>query len=529
MDSSVPMILPKGIVVNSTSIYQEVASYPVVPAVKIWEYWHVYTTTNKKLKDPTARRLENFWWQVWGSDRRYLSGQALARIYENISVGHAFVPLYGPPNRWEGPDIPPLTKQLIVAHLNSGHGCTQDQPVPPRMKSNNASFRSLSSSASKPPPPHPILKKSRSPFVAGGPRPTARFASPPPDSDREDTKESDFPSSGSTTTANSETVNIKSTKRRPDGAQKLMNASLASTPSTSSPSPSTTATLTTPPTVLPTTNRPVMNRNQSPQISMAMAGTHRAHFSFREPPSRAQTQNGINAPVLEQSAAAGAAGATARSESGEFRNLGNSMQSFTQSPRLSAKAAGKQPAVARKASNDLTRIPESASQATLPTAVSNHSNCLARNTYELRSPVSTRSISLTRTDTDSSSTTGSISDSSSMMVRSMTQNGYGRKPSTQGLFTSATATTTHVAAQGQIIDQAGSLPISAIFNQQETTGMVEADLTSRRSATSLIYSRMLPTQPSQVASVPMGRTRSQLKLLLEREKSRVGDKSRFRI
>lgn len=65
----------------------------------------VYTTTNKKLKDPTARRLENFWWHVWGSDRRALSGRALARIFEDISVGPTFVPLRGPANRWEGSDV----------------------------------------------------------------------------------------------------------------------------------------------------------------------------------------------------------------------------------------------------------------------------------------------------------------------------------------------------------------------------------------------------------------------------------------
>lgn len=34
------MILPKGIVINTTSIYKEVASYPTIPADKIWEYWH---------------------------------------------------------------------------------------------------------------------------------------------------------------------------------------------------------------------------------------------------------------------------------------------------------------------------------------------------------------------------------------------------------------------------------------------------------------------------------------------------------
>lgn len=65
----------------------------------------VYTTTYKKLKDPTACRLENLWWHVWGSDRRFLKGSTLARLYEDISLGPTFVPLKGPPNRWEGPDV----------------------------------------------------------------------------------------------------------------------------------------------------------------------------------------------------------------------------------------------------------------------------------------------------------------------------------------------------------------------------------------------------------------------------------------
>ncbi|KAG5921253.1 hypothetical protein E4U42_005922 [Claviceps africana] len=227
--------------------------------------------------------------------------------------------------------------------------------------------------------------------------------------------------------------------------------------------------------------------------------------------------------------AAGVTGATTRFESRES-NQGNGKPSFTQSSRtgnLSAKAEGKQPAVARTASNDLSGMSRVASRRTLPAAAPSHSNSLAQNTQELRSPVSTRSMSLTRTDTDNSSATDSISDSSSMMIRSMTQNGFGRRPSVQGLFTSATATTTNVAAQGQIIDQAGSLPVSSIFAQREE--LVGADLASRRSTTSLVDSRMLPTQPNPVASVPMGRTRSQLKLLLEREKTRVGEKSRFRI
>jgi hypothetical protein len=40
-----------------------------------------------------------------GSDRQHLSGHVLAKLYEDISLGPTFVPLRGPPNRWEGPDV----------------------------------------------------------------------------------------------------------------------------------------------------------------------------------------------------------------------------------------------------------------------------------------------------------------------------------------------------------------------------------------------------------------------------------------
>lgn len=124
MDPELPMILPKGIVVNTKEIYDEVAKHSTVPMDRVWQIWRgtstarapahvghptdnllVYTTTNKKLQDPTARRLENFWWHVLGSDRRKLNGEVLATLYEDISLGPTFISLRGPPNRWEGNDV----------------------------------------------------------------------------------------------------------------------------------------------------------------------------------------------------------------------------------------------------------------------------------------------------------------------------------------------------------------------------------------------------------------------------------------
>jgi hypothetical protein len=56
----------------------------------------VYTTTNRRLLDPTAERLENYWWRIWGSQKRSLRGATVARLFVEISNGTSFVPLLGP-------------------------------------------------------------------------------------------------------------------------------------------------------------------------------------------------------------------------------------------------------------------------------------------------------------------------------------------------------------------------------------------------------------------------------------------------
>jgi hypothetical protein len=40
LDSPPVILLPKGIVVNTTEVYAEVASHSVLPTEKIWRYWH---------------------------------------------------------------------------------------------------------------------------------------------------------------------------------------------------------------------------------------------------------------------------------------------------------------------------------------------------------------------------------------------------------------------------------------------------------------------------------------------------------
>ncbi|KZZ93232.1 hypothetical protein AAL_05617 [Moelleriella libera RCEF 2490] len=475
------MILPKGIVINTTSIYKEVASYPTIPADKIWEYWHVYTVTNKKLKDPTARRLENFWWQVWGSDRRHLSGQALARLFEDISVGPTIVPLHGPANRWEGSDVPPLTKQSIVAHITRRLQPQTRPPEPPRMPSNDTSIRSLSSSASKPPPSHPILKKNRSP-LANAPKPTARFVSPP-ESKSEDVRDHGMLSTASTAIT----------------ATELFDTAAHAPPAIRGSSAASTC----------INERPTLSRRMSSEHSGPNAGK-----TFTGPSSaksrRASNQMRKVVPVLERAAGY---------EAIEDTENGHQDTMYARSP-LSAKAAGKRPALQRTLTQDRPTLVSTAGRPSITTSAV---YSLTRTSSDLLSPISTRTVSLPRNDTDNLSLAGSVSESSSAMGRSISLNGFARKASMQGLFTGATATTTNVAAQGQIIDQAGSLPVSSI----SVPTVFQNHLSSHPSTTSLLESRMAPTQPSQTASVPMARTRSQLTLLLEREKTRSGEGFRF--
>ncbi|KAJ4147725.1 hypothetical protein LMH87_002232 [Akanthomyces muscarius] len=329
MDPPGPMLLPKGILINSSTVYDEVAGYSTLPADKVRQFWHVYTTTNKKLKDPTARRLENFWWHVWGSDRSKLSGRVLARIFEDISLGPTIVPLRGPPNRWEGPDAPPLTIDMIVAHLQS--------KFPVKTENVAASYSQK----------------------------------------EEDGVESDIPSSGRKQPIRKEPSSLSARQVRSGGR---------------------------------------------PDTEVTDAGC--LQTSIAMPCADSVTQNDHKA-----------------------------------SSKLSARenvALGKQPMMRRSQSSTVPDRP--------------------------------RELSMT-------------------------------KPK-RSLFTEATSSTTNVAAQGTIIDQAGS---TRHLPQISTSSLAQDDHMSPHggsSASSLLESRLTPTQPSSSAALPLGRTKSQLTLLLEREKER---------
>ncbi|KAH7316534.1 hypothetical protein B0I35DRAFT_479368 [Stachybotrys elegans] len=502
MDPNISMLLPKGIVVNTKNIYKEVADFPIVPADKVWKYWHVYTTTNKKLKDPTARRLENFWWHVWGSDRRRLSGRILARIYEDISDGPTFVPLRGPPNRWEGPEVSSLVRPAKEPQENEKKQWQESkEPSPPR-KTNGTSLRTLSSSASKPPPPHPILKKARGPS-SSGPRPTARFVSPHESAD-EDEKASEA-SSGSTATAGSE---IR--------APPVSPAKKKQVPATRKFVVSSTA----------NKRRPLLPRRPSSQsstnsansgVSAVSTASAASDVNFREAVSSVGSRSSLNQNTVPHVSESTSRAAPRPGKSPSAERF-----------RLSAKAAGKRPAFQRRATSDAKL--ETGSQSSLsPSESSLAARSPAGQLHQTRSLLHL-SAQNNHESPDDSVSGSAIPETPPMMIRSQSLGGYGQPSDSsvaiarkQGLFTGATASMTTAQAQGTIIEQSGtgSLPVSHHMGRID----MNEEISRQPSTSSLLDSRMTPTQPSPATSMPLARTRSQLTLLLEREKSRSSEKS----
>lgn len=46
MDFAAPVLLPKGILTNTSTVYDEVAGYPIIPLDKVHKYWHGMIVTS---------------------------------------------------------------------------------------------------------------------------------------------------------------------------------------------------------------------------------------------------------------------------------------------------------------------------------------------------------------------------------------------------------------------------------------------------------------------------------------------------
>lgn len=350
------------------------------------------------------------------------------------------------------------------------------------------------SSSSKPtqaPPPHPILKKSRGDSKSG-PRPTARFVVP----DVDDSKDDGEASSGSASTAGTDTRKssspAKSEKRKTSAHTKRFHASIG------------------------TKRRPALPRRISSQSSTASDSASKEDVPAT---SRHQGAQHAVAPIAEQSGDQSSPSSTGS----------------TASPRrgLSAKAAGKRPAPKQPAQE---RIPTHHRAADpIPTSPA-PDNSREKKPVEIvpekgkanlshdASPVKldrTQSTEFRRTPQGRTTLPRSQSHIE-LKGTSMSSS----KSLRRALAAEPTASTTTVAALGTIIDiNRNEIPWPGA-STAESPEAPSYRLPRGPSATSLLETRLMPTPPSATPEVPLARTKSQLTLLLEREKGRLGDKPR---
>jgi hypothetical protein len=538
------MILPKGILENTREIYAEVASYPIVPPEKIWQYWNVYTTTFRRLVDPTAYRLENFWWHVWGSDRRYLSGPELARLFEEFTVGPTFVPLRSPANRYEGPPTPRLKHdggpKAPFSH-DQGH----------ESSSSKSNAKSPTPSSSRPPPRHPILKKSRGPS-ASGPRPTARFVSPAGSDD--DVKEDEV-SSGSTA--------VSSDILPPSIPETQVEEELAIAPGTPTPKvpsqmpppplPSSVkrekaATATPPQTDMrppppppPSGGKGEKGATPTRKIVASTAASRRRPVIPRRASS--QSSAGSDAGSRETSSTTTAL-ARQRMASGAGRassheSAASSSSQTSQSSGLTMKALGKKPAkVSRQRSTPRSVPVQGDKQQDRPVVVQQAPGVVPpqrRSTWDTtvtpertpgrvggtrRPPPPPVAGFVVDQGIENKPATVARTRSNMEGSRMLREASAARLPlvATTVAATTVVGTTT-ATAQGQF-DSEGVTPTSAISEARDIPD--ELILPSRPPAAALLDLHFTPTPPNKAPPIPFGRSKSQLTLLLEREKARKG-------
>ncbi|KAF3768678.1 hypothetical protein M406DRAFT_327098 [Cryphonectria parasitica EP155] len=559
------MLLPPGLLFDSPQIYVEVAKLPVVPLEDVRRHWYAYTSMYKKLQDPTACRLENFWWHVWGSDRRHLSGKTLARLWEQIASGPTAVPLRGPPV-----PPPPLSRPPIP-HAQSMHESDRsEQPLDgdPRNTRSKAQAaqtsmplpQSLAPSSSRPPPSHPILKKPRGPSNSG-PRPTARFVDVPDSEEDETTQQS----SGSPQNGNGASQSDSTGKNR---------VPARSAPRTRSPSKTERKSAAGKKFVASSNalkRRPVLPRRQSSQSSTGSAGSDTTVKDGDSPTPRQSH--------LHQSSVV----AASKEDSFSGRQAVSGLTSPAEVPQLSAKQLGKLPAVETEPTNQTTakgpqqsglrtvmnakppkRTSSPLSQGEKTKASTEASRECAKSTIE--KPAADTTVLSNSPPVPSNKSLGSLDGATGRKTPQRT--GLGRNHESTKEKAEETRVAGNVPRRPSSVHATGAAPamvrlksnepkrmspgpVSAgSFKSPSVVGMSKLavkggfDFETPRARpfdedlpplgadepdirkTSVLDSRFTPTQPNPAPAPPMGRSKSQLTLLLERDKSRSGDRPR---
>ncbi|KXJ93925.1 hypothetical protein Micbo1qcDRAFT_39995 [Microdochium bolleyi] len=503
------MILPKGIVTNTSWIYEEVASYPVVPLDKIQKYWRVYTTTFTRLVDPTANRLENFWWHVWGSERRNLPGPVLARLFEQISNGPTFVKLRSTANRYEGPSQPsspnakrtlqeesqvvksrPVTENVVHSEGPSG--------LPLEAQTGNVVKKS---SANQQPPVKPILKTLGAP-PSTGPRPNARIVTPvatPAASDSEGESSGSTAMTARASTKDAESTRGKLEKKRTGAAgQKKKGAKVVASTAR---------------------RRPAMPRRPSSQSSAGGSdnGSKESGSLSSKISSSARSietiHEGKGVVHLDEPSSAKAAGKRPDISTNHDGTTGSAakqaqhlpIRSPKSSENYSISATKARPGLGVTASDQPSAVTRPASR-TRVASMEDQSSVVPRPSYP-------GGAAMSRSRSDMGSPRPGMRD--------WNLKGRGIAP---GLIAPSTVTTSSATAHGTIIEFDENLPANEAFANALSEMDDPIQAIQRTGTGSSTSSRLVPTLPSTSPNVHLGRSKSQLTLLLERQ----GDDKRAR-
>lgn len=437
-----------------------------------------------------------------GSDRRFLSGKALAKIYEEISTGPSFTPLRGPSNRIHTP-LPRITQEQVD---NAGYGTNAQTevsqgPVEVPRKSTAQQKRTtkdnMSSSSARPPPPHPILKKSRGPSTSG-PRPTARFVSP---HDSEDDTAKDEDSSSGSVAARGMQMDRLATKSPVKGEKKSTPTGRKFTASSAAKRHS----------------RPVLARRPSSQSSAV---------------SDASTKSAASA-TGSRTGAGGRPASVEQPLMGSVASSSNSMREG--SLGLSAKAAGKRPlrpspdrnrhrdreslssaqgrtspVIVHQQLGKSAGAMESSSDTVIGTPAQSLGVGQVKNQAKLETPEA-------RTGADNP-----LSVTAPMMARSQSNIENQRHPVREATIGRPLPPSMITPKSTPVAKKAADVAVQVQFDSKNVTaqggGGIARDLPdsvtiASRPSTSSLYT---PTQPSPTPAPFLGRSKSQLTLLLEK-------------
>ena len=405
-------------------------------------------------------------------------------------------------------EIKALTRSQQFPHVSSSTPTQKDVSPSKKCRQKNGSkasdppLKPLCSSSSKPPPAHPILKKTRGPS-ASGPKPTARFVTP------HESAEEDEGSSMS---------------KKPEGRVKVNGKKAGSLSETLG------ATLHGKKAVL----------TGSTEHPASPASRRRSHVPRRSG-SQSSAASFAKSLLGDSNASPSLSGSKTRlvtdpNPESRRQEISPEIARWPKVEKLDHKARGKP--LNSSSSRESRRSPRLNNHQSSPSRP--HVSPAAR-----QGGIQSSSLDLMRSRSTPLSQTSTMVRKQAVrdlhqgenfhrhsqtrlepMVRS--SSGTGGPPPLTGLTSGTTATTCSVAAQGTFgFEQPSVVPVMPGVKDEEmertmhSPRLYSSSQQEMQRPVSILHSRLTPTPPNPTPDLPMGRTKSQLIILLERDKSRL--------